>query len=115
MGKITISRVANALWKTFYSASKVLIVVDGDGDPTATKDMLVKGLEFNEWISVIPNPSIEVWLDLDVDQLRKWGAKNRIEQSRLAANKLDIEELVKRDEEFARFQNAILGLSVAGQ
>src|SRR5690606_34495689 len=31
MGKVTIPRVTNALWNTFYSASKVLIVVDGDG------------------------------------------------------------------------------------
>ncbi|MDO3679733.1 TOPRIM nucleotidyl transferase/hydrolase domain-containing protein [Paenibacillus ehimensis] len=109
MGKITIPRVANALWNTFYSASKVLIVADGDGDPAATKDMLVKGLEFDEWISVIPNPSIEVWLDLDVDKLRKWGVKNRVEQSRLAASKLDIEELQNRDEQFAVLHNAILG------
>lgn len=52
--------MGNALWNTFNSVSKVLIVVDGDSDPAATKGMLVKGLEFDQWISAIPNPSIEV-------------------------------------------------------
>ncbi|SYX83967.1 protein of unknown function [Paenibacillus alvei] len=37
-----------------------LIVVDGDSEPAATNGMLVKGLEFDQWISAIPNPSIEV-------------------------------------------------------
>lgn len=110
MGKFTIPRVANALWNTFYSDSKMLIVTDGDGDPTATKEMLVKGLEFDRWISVIPNPSIEVWFDLDVDQIKRRGIKNRIEQSRLAASKLDIEELQNRDKQFAVFHDAILGI-----
>lgn len=109
MGKFTIPRVANALWNTFYSESKVLIVTDGDGDPVRTTEMLVKGLEFTDWISAIPNPSIETWLDLDVNQLKKFNLKYRIEQSRQAASNLDIEELQKRDEQFARFHDAILG------
>jgi len=109
MGKITIPRVANALWNTFFSESKVLIVTDGDGDPIRTQEMLVKGLEFNEWISAIPNPSIEDWLELDVNQLKKWGSKYRLDKSRQAAINLDIEKLLKRDEQFALFHDTILG------
>lgn len=109
MGKITIPRVSNALWNTFYSEYKMLIVVDGDGDPLKKREMLVKGIEFEEWISAIPNPSIEVWLDLDVNDLRKSGIKHQAEQFRQAANKLNIKELMKRDAEFARFHDAILG------
>lgn len=71
MGKITIPRVANALWNTYYSKSKMLIVTDSDGDPVLTKEMLVKGIKYDDWISAIPNPSIEVWLDLDVSQIKK--------------------------------------------
>ncbi|MEC0107366.1 hypothetical protein P4H27_10500 [Paenibacillus taichungensis] len=108
-GKITIPRVANALWNTFYSESKVLIVTDGDDDPVRTKEMLQKGLEFNEWIAAIPNPSIEVWLDLDVSLMKKCKLEHRLEQCRQAASNLEIEELLNRDEQFALFYDAILG------
>lgn len=109
MGKYTIPNVANALWKTFNSTSKVVIVVDGDGDSNKTIEMLKKGLEFDDWIAVIPNPSIEIWLDLEVNHQRKLGIKQHVEQYRLAANNIDIPELHERDEQFARFHDAILG------
>ncbi|MGG1515471.1 TOPRIM nucleotidyl transferase/hydrolase domain-containing protein [Paenibacillus oryzisoli] len=109
MGKLTIPRVANAFWNTFYSESKMLIVVDADDEPVKTKGMLEQGLEFNEWVSAIPNPSIEAWLDLDVNQLKNRGLKYRVEHSLAAANKVDIAELYKKDEQFAHFLDAILG------
>jgi hypothetical protein len=109
MGKMTIPRVANALWSTLHSESKVLIVTDGDNDPVATKTMLNNGLEFGEWAAAIPNPSIEIWLGRDVEALRRRGIRNRIKQSRLAAQQLDIANLKRRDKEFARFHDAILG------
>jgi len=109
MGKMTIPRVANALWNTFHSESKVLIVTDGDNDPVATETMLENGLKFPEWVAAIPNPSIEIWLGLDVGALRHRGIKNRVEQSRLAARRLDIGALKQRDKAFARFHDAILG------
>ncbi len=71
MGKLTIPRVANALRNTFYTDSKLLIVVDGDGNPVRTKEMLEQGIEFDEWISTIPNPSIESWFDIDDNDLRR--------------------------------------------
>ncbi|MUZ65681.1 restriction endonuclease [Agrobacterium vitis] len=109
MGKLIIPRVANALWNTFDSHSKVLIVTDGDNDPAGTSTMLTNGLEFNDWIAAIPNPSIETWLGLDPEILRRRGGKSRIEQSRVAAQNLDIEALKKHDDQFARFHDAILG------
>lgn len=107
MGKVTIPRVANAMWNTLHSESKVLIVLDGDNDPTGTASMLGKGLEFEDWIAAIPNPSIETWLNLDLETLRRRGGK--IDQSRRAAETLDIEELRRRDEQFTKFYDAILG------
>ncbi|AJX96493.1 TOPRIM nucleotidyl transferase/hydrolase domain-containing protein [Burkholderia pseudomallei] len=108
MGKVTIPRVANAMWNTFHSESKVLIVVDGDNDPAGTAAMLGNGLEFGDWVAAIPNPSIETWLDLDVETLRRRG-KSRIELSRTAAETLDIDALRLRDDQFAQFYAAILG------
>jgi hypothetical protein len=109
MGKITIPRVANAMWNTFLSRSKVLIVVDGDDDPVGTATMLGNNLDFQDWTAAIPTPSIEAWLDLDREALRRRGGKYLMEQSRSAANNLDIDALCRRDEQFAKFQAAILG------
>lgn len=109
MGKMSIPRVANALWNTFHSESRVLIVVDGDNDIHRTESMLASGLEFQDWVTAIPNPSIEKWLDLDIATLRRNGLKDRIEQSRLAAEQLNIEMLRSKDVEFAKFCKAILG------
>ena len=109
MGKLIIPRVANALWTTYHSESKVLIVTDGDNDPAGTAAMLTNGLEFRDWIAAIPNPSIENWLNLDPEHVRRRGGKLRIELSREAAQQLDILALKQRDEEFARFHDAILG------
>ncbi|WP_323778708.1 restriction endonuclease [Leisingera sp.] len=107
MGKMTIPRVANAMWNTFHSEAKALIVVDGDSDPTGTVSMLDKGLEFEEWIAAVPNPSIETWLNLDLETLRRRGRK--MDELIRAAKSLDIEALRGRDEEFAKFYDAILG------
>lgn len=109
MGKMTIPRVTNALWNTFHSESNVLIVTDGDNDPAGTAAMLANGLEFSEWVAAIPNPSIETWLNLDVDTIRRRGIKHRVESSRQVAEQLDIEALRARDEQFRKFYEAILG------
>jgi Restriction endonuclease len=109
MGKVTITSVANAVQSSLRLQTKVLIVVDGDNDLARTAEMLENGLQFGDWISVIPNPSIEVWLDIDPGALRKRPANSRIEQVRRAAEKLDISVLRDEDEQFAKFYDAILG------
>ncbi|CAM4432155.1 restriction endonuclease [Stenotrophomonas pavanii] len=107
LGKMAIPRVANAMWNTFHSESKVLIVTDGDNDPVGTATMLDNGLDFGEWVVAIPNPSIETWLDLDLETIWRLG-RPRIEVSRRAAEKIDIEALRRRDDEFEKFYTAIL-------
>jgi len=109
MGKVTIPSVANAVHSSLPPTTRVLIVVDGDNDLLRTTEMLGKGLQFADWISVIPNPSIEVWLGVDASALRKQPAQSRIEAVRQAAEKLDISALREQDEQFAKFYDAILG------
>nr|WP_256873286.1 MULTISPECIES: restriction endonuclease [Pseudomonas] len=109
MGKLTIPCVANALWNTFQSESKVLIVTDSDGDPVGTAAMLSQGLEFKDWVPSIPNPSIETWIDIDRDVVRRRGGKYLAEHFQLAASRVDIALLLERDEEFRRFHDAVLG------
>jgi len=109
MGKLTIPRVANALKSNFHPDSRMLIVVDGDDDPVGTAAMLTNGMESENWISCIPNPSIESWLGLDRESFRRTGGKQRLEKYRHAADHLDFEALKQRDEEFSRFYNVVLG------
>jgi hypothetical protein len=98
------------LWTSLRAGTKVLIVVDGDNDTARTAEMLEKGLEFGGWVSAIPNPSIEAWLDVEASVLRRRPVKSRIEQVRQAAKKLDISALRAQDEQFVRFYDAILGV-----
>jgi len=108
MGKMTIPRVANALRGASQSESQVLIVADGDYDPSGTAAMLANGLSFSEWVAAIPNPSIETWLGIDRNVLRHRGQQNRLEASRQAAQRLNIDDLTMQDEEFAKFYRAVL-------
>jgi hypothetical protein len=110
MGKVTIPSVVNAIWTSLRAGTKVLIVVDGDNDTARTAEMLERGIEFGGWVSAVPDPSIEVWLDVDASALRWRPVKSRIEQVRQAAEKLDIRVLRAGDEQFARLYDAILGV-----
>ena len=110
MGKVTIPSVANAVRDAVLPETKVLIVVDGDNDPTGTEKMLAKGLRFDGWVYSIPDPSIEVWLDLDPRMQRRRATTFRVEQARRAAEALDISELRSRNAQFAKFCDAILGV-----
>lgn len=108
MGKLAIPKVANALWNTFDTKSKVLIVADADNDPSGTAAMLANGLEFEEWVAAIPNPSIETWLGLNMQSVRR-NRQSRASMTRTAAEALDIEALRTNDSEFAHFYDTILG------
>jgi hypothetical protein len=105
---VFVRHLAPASWEA-AAPSGGLIVVDGDNDLLRTTEMLGKGLQFADWISVSPNPSIEVWLGVDASALRKQPAQSRIETVRQAAEKLDISALREQDEQFAKFYDAILG------
>jgi hypothetical protein len=109
MGKLTIPRVANALRSSFHPDSNMLIVTDGDEDPRGTAAMLAKGIESENWVACIPNPSIETWLGLNRESFRRIGGKPRLEKYRNAANGVDIEALRRQDEQFSRFYDVILG------
>lgn len=108
MGKLSIPKVANALWSTFHTESKMLIVTDADSDPAGTAAMLSNGLEFNEWVAAIPNPSIENWLGVNIQFRRKKG-QSRVSIAKEAAETVNIDALRKKDVEFSRFYDAILG------
>jgi hypothetical protein len=109
MGKMTIPRVANAAARIITS-SPVLIVTDSDNDFDATRDMLKRGVELDDWRYSIPDPEIETWLGVDRKVLRK---NHRGEEMRSKLNELvselDLEALSTRDSSFKIFYDWVKG------
>jgi hypothetical protein len=103
MGKYPIPRVANAA-KNISTSSPVLIVTDSDGDLTKTRDMLERGVEFDNWTASIPEPTIESWLQINKDDFRR---STRLEDIRHKLANLvkeaDLDKLVATDESFKVF------------
>lgn len=103
MGKYTIPRVANAAMN-MVTSSPVLIVTDSDGDLDKTKDMLNRGIEFDNWTASIPEPMIESWLPIDRDELRKSMRKGSVrEKLSSLVEDMDLESLAKSDSSFKIF------------
>lgn len=107
MGKYSIPKVANAVRANLSPTSKMLIVVDGDGEPAKTLEMLQKGIEADGWIAAIPDPEIETWVGLDRKNLQRSGARTRALLSLEAADSVDIEQLRLTNSAFALFHKAI--------
>jgi hypothetical protein len=106
LGKYSIPKIANGL-RSRHPSTKVLIVMDGDGDPQGSLDMLRKGLAFGDWVAAIPNPSIESWLDLDIKRARLHGMTATLDEYRRAFARLDVQRLRQDDRSFADFFDAI--------
>lgn len=108
LGKLAVPKIANALWARHRNAAKAILVLDGDGDPAGSLELLTKQLEFSGWTSAIPNPSIEEWLK-STESLISKPLKKNTENYRLAAKLIDLKKLRQQDEEFKKFYDAIIG------
>lgn len=107
MGKFSVPRVANAAHALGTRASRVLVVVDSDGDAEKTLEMLNRSIDFDDWVAAIPEPEIESWLGLDRRTLQRSGPGKRTTLSLKAAAQIDIDKLRKSDNAFATFYAAI--------
>lgn len=107
MGKMSIPRVAIAALNTFASKPRLLIVADGDDEQAQTEAAFAKNLDHEQFRVVLPNPTIESWLGLDVNSIRRWGMQHRIRASEEAVEQIDLEKLKFADKEFAKFYEAI--------
>lgn len=107
MGKFSVPRVANAVHTLGTLMSKVLIVVDSDGDAEKSFEMLKRGIDFEGWVAAIPEPEIESWLGLDRKTLQLSRSRMRATLSLQAAERVDLDQLRKSDMAFATFYTAI--------
>jgi len=107
MGKLSVPRVANAVRALGTEKSKVLIVIDSDGDVDKSLEMLKRVIEFDDWVAAIPEPAIESWVGLDRRTLQRSGQGQRRSLYLQAAEQVDIELLRKTDNAFAIFYAAV--------
>ncbi|HCF9476696.1 hypothetical protein [Pseudomonas aeruginosa] len=70
--------------------------------------MLRQRMEVDEWIASIPAPAIETWLNLPSGPVAPRLRKRAVEYE-VAAAGVRTDELLKTDEAFRRFYNAVLG------
>lgn len=107
MGKASLPRVANAIRDEIGPTGKVLIVADADRDAQRTREMLEKGIAFEDWEAAIPDPEIEQWLGFQSDGPWRMHPRNRFDLSIKAADTVDIDALRAADPSFATFERVI--------
>ncbi|MEK8025108.1 restriction endonuclease [Pseudaquabacterium rugosum] len=106
-GKVSAPRVANAVRALGSERTKVLFVIDGDGDVQMSRDMLKRGVDFENWDAAIPEGEIEDWIGLDRRTLKPSGAGNMRTVYLNAAEGIDIQQLRNSDSAFAAFYAAV--------
>lgn len=106
-GKQSIPRLANLLRAKINPAARMLLVADGDGDVPGTLSMLQQKTEFPEWTAIVPDPEIEVWLGLKVDELRRQGGMGRRMATLSAAKGIDLAKAREGHQSFEAFYRAV--------
>lgn len=105
MGKIGVANLANS---TQFSspASKVVFVVDSDGDEEETKRTLARHLEYPEDNVLIIHPTIEAWVFTTDEEYLKYFRVNLAAGRQMLIKRLsnvDIDQLKKKSQSFERF------------
>lgn len=103
LGKIGVPKIVNSLLMS-QPEVRVLAVVDSDNDIEGTKSMLDKIITSPNWAPIIIHPSIEQWLGLTREQVRRYP---RFEVYSKALLTLDMIELRATDPVFQLFYDEV--------
>lgn len=109
MGKHAVTKVTKTFKHVYPPETKVLLVVDGDGDPDSSREMLEREVSLSNWTASIPNPGLEVWFGLDPLRMRRQSMVGRMEQYLSAVGDADINQLRNSHTSFEDFYNAVIG------
>ena len=109
MGKHAVTKVTKTFEHVYPPETKVLLVVDGDGDPESSRAMLEREVTLSNWTASIPDPGLEVWFGLEPLRMRRQPMMGRMEQYRSAIQDADISQLRGSHASFANFYNAVIG------
>lgn len=103
LGKMGVPKIANSLLMS-QPEVRVLAVVDSDDDIEGTRSMLDKIITSANWVPIIIHPSIEQWLGLTKEQVRRYP---RFEVYSKALLNLDMKELRATDPVFQLFYDEV--------
>ncbi|MFC3968424.1 TOPRIM nucleotidyl transferase/hydrolase domain-containing protein [Rhizobium lemnae] len=109
MGKHAVTKVTKTFKHVYPPETKVLLVVDGDGDPDSSREMLEQEVSLSNWTASIPNPGLEVWFGLEPLRMRRQSMVGRMEQYLSAVGDADINQLRNSHTSFEDFYNAVIG------
>lgn len=110
-GKQSLAKVVNALGASRRPNARILIVVDGDGDPKGALNMLRNTVEIRDWTAVAPDPGIEVWFGLAPLRMRRQdGIMGLLKEYEDAAKVIDLHDLIAKDDAFSVFHHLVAGL-----
>lgn len=105
-GKIVIPRLVQAA-EARFSPDSLIVVVDSDGRPAATKSKIRRSLSGDEpWI-VVADPDLESWV------VAGRGRKLGPDQLRVAAAQADLSRIESRHPEFRTFREAVTSFPLA--
>lgn len=107
LGKIGVPKIVNSLLMS-QPEIRVLAVVDRDDDIEGTRSMLEKFITSTNWVPIIIHPSIEQWLGLTKEQVRRYPQFEVYSKALLA---LDMRGLRATDSTFRLFYDEISSIS----
>ncbi len=116
MGKFSLPKVAQGVKSLLKPTAKLVLVADSDGNLDKTKEFLRKHLDFQDWVAIIPDPSIEEWFSMDHQDFRRILQKERAKGVSSAAvisemiKNIDIGEIEKKSASFHDFVDLLKSL-----
>jgi hypothetical protein len=113
-GKINAARTANGWWHCMEAHEEIVVVVDSDGDVTATQKIFDEGLRGyqlreREFDLIIVDPEVEAWLFSPehfsdrIHVIRAMEPSKRQEALLEAIEEVNIEDLKRRDNTFVQY------------
>lgn len=109
MGKFVIPKVANALHNVAGDSVPILIVADSDNDTEKIVSVFSNNINFKNWKTSIPEPSIESWLSIsDIRKYKRSRMRYLSEHLENLVAEIDIERLRASDDAFNNFCLAVL-------
>jgi hypothetical protein len=111
MGKIGVANLANSTQFSSPANTKVVFVVDSDGDEEKTKRMLAEHLEYSEDNILIIHPAIEAWLfPTDEDYIKYLNVNLAAGRQMLLRqlNNIDVGKLEATSKSFKKFAKLLI-------
>ena len=113
-GKLSIARVANAVFPLLPNDSRLIVVVDGDGDRVGTEQTMSEEIQIPCDVVVV-EPEIEAWLVPDSPAPKAEVRRRSREEGQAyltyiakATEQVDLQRLLAQDSNFRKFHGLLV-------